>query len=389
MRFFKRFCLWPLACLWISAAHSDNPLPEDRQIAEMAEKIRAEAKQWDIPTNRYQAQAQKEAEQLMKQLDSRHKDVLGELPQVDQAPGRVLFFASLSLGTEGLDDLLYEASVTEDAVVVFRGVRDIDKFTESLFEIQRLSNTQSPVANVIIDPTLFRKHQIAQVPTIVYLNKDSGQEQARVAGLSSAKWLLARVAADKRGDFGTKGPLETILERDLIEAIKEKVAAVDWEKKKQEAIKRFWTKQHFLELPKAPRARRREIDPSILIYEDMVDAEGTIIHPAGTVINPLDLQTFDQALLVFNPLDSKQVELVQRRLQQIAGQYTQITLIVTTLDADDGWASYKKITDTLDAPVYKLTSDVLSRFALEYVPALVTANRDRFIVEELFIAPEE
>ncbi|MBX2807134.1 MAG: conjugal transfer protein TraW [Cellvibrionaceae bacterium] len=391
MRFFKVrrvYCclLWVLVnALVVSGANSQSVLTvEDKKIAEMADKIRAEAKTWDIPANPHQGRADSEAKKLVEQINARALDAL-PVPEQPKAAGRVLFFASLSLGPEGLEDLLYEAAVTEDALVVFRGVRDLDNFTESLFEIQRLSNTQSPVANVVIDPTLFRDHGIEHVPTIVYLNQDTGKEQARVAGLSNPKWLLDQVAAGKSGDFGTKGPLENILEQDLIELMKAKVATIDWEAKKEQAIQRFWRKQAFLELPKAPRARKREIDPSILIYEDMVDAQGNIIHPAGTVINPLHLQVFDQAVIVFDPQDNQQVDLVKRRLKKIDGQYTRITLIITALDTDDGWASYKKITDTLDAPVFKLTSDVLSRFELEYVPALVTANQDRFIVEELFI----
>ncbi len=90
-------------------------------------------------------------------------------------------------------------------------------------------------------------------------------------------------------------------------------------------------------------------------------------------------------MVVFDPLDKKQIALVDKRLSELSSRYSKVTLIVTQFDKANGWESYKSVTDHYDAPVFKLTSDVVSRFNLENIPSIVTAENREFIVEELAI----
>lgn len=60
----------------------------------------------------------------------------------------------------------------------------------------------------------------------------------------------------------------------------------------------------------------------------------------------------------------------------------QLTFIVTRLDREQGWDSYKRVTDAVDAPVYLLTPDVAESFALAATPSVITAQGKRFVVEE-------
>jgi conjugal transfer pilus assembly protein TraW len=209
-------------------------------------------------------------------------------------------------------------------------------------------------------------------------------ERARVSGLTEPDWLLRQV---KEGaiarDFGVKGSVEEIAERDLVEVLQEKVAAIDWEEKKQQVIERFWEKQRFLELPRARRSRTRTLDPSILISDHIRDGNGNVLVAQGTLINPLELRPFTQALVIFDPLDPLQVSLVDQRLAGLKQQYPRITLIVTRFARDKGWDSYTKITDHFDAEVFILTPDIQSRFELEVTPSIVTAEQNRFVIEEL------
>jgi len=167
--------------------------------------------------------------------------------------------------------------------------------------------------------------------------------------------------------------------------MKKRFAKIDWEEQKRGAVKNFWNKQNFRELPEAHKDRVRELDPTVYISEDITAPDGTLIAKQGDLINPLDVAPFTQAVVVLDPLDEDQVARVKEalpRINQVPG-VTRITYIVTRLDREEGWDSYTKTTDTFDAPVFLLTPDVAQRFELEYVPSIITAQGKRFVVEEL------
>lgn len=384
IRFFSKLLVGSVFMLVGTVAYTQgNALSkEDKDIAHMAKTLREQSRDWQIPVNQHQEAAKAQAAQLFSELQKTNSEKL-QLPEKQKPGGRVIFFASHSLGQEGLDELLYSAATTPESLVVFRGIRDEKNFARSVMEIQKLASKQVPMANVAIDPTLFRDYRVNKVPTILYLDNDRAKEVARVEGLSSPSWMIAKIDAGKTGDFGIRGPVEDIQERDLIEVMKEKVAAIDWAEKKEQAIEQFWDRQQFLELPKATKARTRSIDPSILVTDDITDAAGKVIVPKGTKINPLRIKPFTQAVLVFDPLDPKQMELVDKRLAEINKEFSRVTLIVTRFDRADGWQSYKSITNHFNTPVYKLTQDISSRFQLEYSPSVITAKADHFVIEEL------
>lgn len=385
---FRWLALVSLLCLPAGVAAVGNPLTDqDKAIAEMAKSLRAQSNDWGVPINEHQIEASRQASNLVKELRRPMAEQLG-MPEKQKPGGRVVFFVSFTLGEEGLQDVLETAANTEDALVVFRGVKDPKNFAKSIMEIQRLAAKQSPMPNVIIDPTLFRDYAVTAVPTILMLDESRTKEIARVAGLSNPSWLTSKVKAGQAGDFGVMGDVLEIAEKDLIEVMKEKVASIDWEQKKEVALKRYWDKQQFIALPRASQPRIRMIDPSIYISDDIKDAEGKIIVKNGTIINPLELLPFTQALVVFDPLDEKQIRLVDSRLPALVKRYPRVTLIVSRFERSEGWKSYKSVTDHFDAPVFKLTSDVQSRFEIQYLPSIITADRLAFRVEELALTEE-
>ncbi|MFC1353975.1 MAG: conjugal transfer protein TraW [gamma proteobacterium symbiont of Clathrolucina costata] len=390
IRYFSKLVVAALCMATVNIVYAEgSPLTsEDKAIADMAKDIRAKSGALEIPQNIHSQQADKEARQFFSTLKEKTPELFGQ--KKDSKPsGRIIFFASHSLGREGLEDLLYTASITPESMVVFRGIRDIDNFAASVFEIQKLAATQLPMAKVVLDPTLFRDYGVTKVPTIIYLDEDKQSEIARVSGLAQPNWLVSKVESGKGGDFGARGPVEDILERDLIEVMQEKVAAIDWAEKKENAIKRFWDKQQFIDLIRARKLRTRYLDPSIVMSDDLRDADGNVLVARGTVINPLELRPFTQAVVVFDPLDHKQIGLVEQRLADLAKTYPRVTLVVTQFDRAEGWDSYKSITNHFDAPVFKLTPDLLSRFELEYVPSIITAEQNYFVIEELAVVEEE
>lgn len=350
-------------------------------------------------------QAQREVSQFVSQLQASNPTMRNASEQSKQQrmSHGTLLFASYSLGEQGLKDLLETASGEENVVVVFRGVPEGMTVAMGIRAVQLAAAELDPVPNVIINPTLFRKYNVSSVPTIIIQDNEeqslptdapTTKIKARVAGLSSLSWLREQLEIGISGDLGIRGPVSDILEPDLIDVAKARMAKIDWAEKKRNAITRFWKKQLFNTLPLAMRERERLIDPSIVVYRNITAHDGTVIVPKGQKINPLcaygtqckaGTRQFTQAVIVFNPLDERQVAAVKQQLpliKQTPG-LVNIRYLITGLERESGWDSYKSITDEIDAPVFLLKPEIISRFELEYVPSVITAKGDQFVVHEL------
>ena len=312
---------------------------------------------------------------------------------------KAFVFASRSLGTDGLRQMLSSASSdNSNTTVVFRGIPKDMNLGVAMLDIQNIAREFDPVPNIIIDPTLFQKYKIHSVPTVVLVpNTGIGEafdksasskapELARVVGLSDGKWLTSQLEAGNTGNHGVRGPIKSISEPDFIEEAKRRMTLIDWDKKKDQAIKRFWHHQNFIDLPRATEDRIKMIDPSVRITADIKTPDGTVIARKGEVINPLDRKDFSQILVVFNPSDKQQTELLKQIVPSMKKQtgVNRVTYIITHLEtAEDGWDAYAKLTKILQAPAYLLTEDVRNRFAIEKVPSVVTAKDRRFFVREI------
>jgi conjugal transfer pilus assembly protein TraW len=302
-----------------------------------------------------------------------------------------LIFASYSLEREGLEDILELASKDEQLVVAFRGIPDDMEVAEGVRFLQELALQYDPIPNIVLDPTLFQEHGVTSVPTIVRLEQrttvEGGDREvvARVTGLSDPAWLERQIELGENGDLGVRGPVAEIAERDLVEVMQERVMAIDWDLKREQALERFWSNQNFEWLPPATRSRTRRLDPRVHVLEDIVGPNGEVIAEQGQIINPLDSVPFTQAIVVMNATDPREIELVQEALHGISSQpgVARVTFIATELDADEGWDSYTAVSDAFDAPIYLLTPDVKERFALEFTPSVITSDGEDFIVREL------
>ncbi|MBB3105177.1 TrbC family F-type conjugative pilus assembly protein [Azomonas macrocytogenes] len=336
-----------------------------------------------------------EAKALLHQLQAEHP-LMREMQQhqadkVAEPAYSTLVFVSYSLGEQGLSEILSAVSGQPEMAVVLRGIPEGTTLGEGLLAIQKLAMTQKPVPNIILDPVLFRQYGVTHVPTLVSRVRPGTDEQgplpviARVQGIAEPQWLQREIAKGKEGDLGVRGPLQAIAEPDLIEVMQARAAAIDWEQKKDNAKKRFWSLQTFHELPRASQDRTRRMDPSVVVTQDIQTSDGQFVAHAGDRVNPLDSRPFTQAVVVFDPLDAQQVKQVLRSVPHLKQEpgVQRITYLVTRVDKADGWTSYQSITDALDAPVYLLTPDVKARFELESVPSIITAQDNQFVIREL------
>lgn len=127
--------------------------------------------------------------------------------------------------------------------------------------------------------------------------------------------LLALPSAAEARDYGQRGAVFPIIERDLLEQIHSKLSAMEAsgetarlnEKLKARAIARVNRPEPVAGLVRAHEARSWRFDPTITLAADIRGAKGELIHAAGTIVNPLDSVSLRADLLFLDGDDADQL----------------------------------------------------------------------------------
>jgi len=127
-------------------------------------------------------------------------------------------------------------------------------------------------------------------------------------------------AADP-SDLGRIGPVWPIAEPDLLESMRRKAAAKitdgDVERLQEELdekSRRYASAPPSLNLPRAGRSRSWRLDPTITVPDDVLDADGRVLIPAGTRVNPLDYRSLSHTLVFVDAADVRQLAWLEREL---------------------------------------------------------------------------
>lgn len=337
--------------------------------------------------NKYSVEAKAAVNNLLRDLKDQNTSQLPKVEQDQYGDAKFLVFISKSMGESYLKQLFNEYADNPDVLFVFRGIDEGESLANGILRIHNMIKTGTP--NVVINPVLYKEHAIEVVPTIVKVSergeykKEKRTVIAHVEGTTSVEWVK-RNSKNPNTFKKRVGPIEKIIEPDLIEVAKNKVLEIDWEEKKNQAMAGFWGKQDYLDLPRAAKSIKREIDPTVVITADIRTPDGNYVRRKGDRVNPLEIRDFSQAIFVFDATDKKQVAIVKEQLGFVKAKnkYKKVTLISTSFDKERGWDFYREITDSFDLPVFKLTPDVMKTFQLGAVPSLITASNKRFVINE-------
>ncbi|WP_095158194.1 TrbC family F-type conjugative pilus assembly protein [Pseudomonas sp. Irchel 3E13] len=288
-------------------------------------------------------------------------------------------FVSWSLGEHEVKDMLVRYNGNKSVELVFRGIPEGMPFPQALAKLQKLALDTKSDTPVLINPVVFSEASVTVVPQIRKL--EEGKVIYLVAGTTSISAADNEFNARTKTNLGSIGPTENIAERDLIEVLKERLAKLDFNELKENATKRFWDKQTFVDLPTATTHRVRRLNPTITVPEDMMASDGTLIHRAGEQINPLSIRPFTQRLVIIDPVDPVQVALAKEQIKKNA-DHQNVVVILTRVDRALGWDGFTTVQDQIGRAVYLLQDDVRTRFSIDYVPSVVTADTTNFYIEE-------
>lgn len=293
---------------------------------------------------------------------------------------KTFVFVSWSMGETTIRDILDLYDGEDSTAIVFRGVPEGQTLAQGVMAVQALSKATQSALPVLLDPIAFQKHGITSVPSIAIETPD-GSTQIKAAGTFSTRRLGDALDEGQTGDLGQLGPTMAIIEPDLIEVAKQKMEDLDFDAMKEKAIDSFWHKQSGQQLPTALEDSQRRVDPTVIIHQDILDSKGDVVTPAGE-INPLDLMPFDQKLIIIDPDQPWQVALAADEVKRTHQSIT-VTVMATRIDPERGWDLFESTQDTIDAALYLLPSDMASRFQIQKVPSIVTADSRHFVVTEI------
>lgn len=200
----------------------------------------------------------------------------------------------------------------------------------------------------------------------------------------SAWALLAAllVGPAQAGSLGVIGPTYEIAEPNFLDFIMKrlkeaersgKLAEIE-ESARRRATTAINSPPAVAGLKTAEVRRTFYFDPSVHLTQNVVDATGRVLYPAGTVKNPLDVVSMSKHLLFFDGRDRRQVERAQALIRFYGGRVKPILVAGSYMDLMKAW----------QVPVfYDQGGRLVARLGITAVPALVSQEAKRLRIDEL------
>ena len=129
-------------------------------------------------------------------------------------------------------------------------------------------------------------------------------------------------------DLGVHGRVYEIAEENLLQVILSRAQAeVDsgnWAKRVegwQKQAKKQAARPRGIALPRAQKTTSHLYDPSIIVPQDIRDANGRLIRAKGTHVNPLDYISMSRTLVFIDGDDQKQVDWMMSQTSEQPDRY--------------------------------------------------------------------
>ena len=295
------------------------------------------------------------------------------------------YFVSFSQPESEIKEILQVAAEV-DARVVLRGMRVGDKMVNhTAAAMAALASGISPTPKVSIDSRLHKIFNIDSAPTMVYRK---GNKIVTVTGVATVRWLLGKARrANETIDLGRVSTTYDITERDVIEEIQSRVAAVDWDEKRKKAMNRYISKLPDFLMPTAINDATYKIDPRVRFNKDITAKDGSLLATKGQVVNPLDhFSGQSLTLYVFDGMSEPQKALVKKQMKTARGK---IGLMTSRIDKEKGFQFLGDLSKEYSQQVYMLQQRMISRFQLKHLPAEIYLANGEMIIREFGIRAQE
>ena len=169
------------------------------------------------------------------------------------------------------------------------------------------------------------------------------------------------------------GPTSAVIETDLAEALRQRAVSVDVEQLHHAQAQYQPANLHAL--PRATKDVTTMVDLTHTLEQDVQDANGQVLYPAGFTFNPLRYVSLSGALVVIDGSDPEQVAWFKG--SPYGANRRALLLLSGGLAAT--------LRDELVRPVAYLTEDIAQRLQLRAVPSVVMEQDQHLTVREVRI----
>ena len=169
------------------------------------------------------------------------------------------------------------------------------------------------------------------------------------------------------------GPTSAVIETDLAETPRQRAVSVDLEQLR--SVQARYQPANLHVLPRATKDSSITVDLSHTLKEDVQDANGQVLYPAGFTFNPLRYVSLSGTLVVIDGSDPEQVAWFKGSPY---GANRRALLLLS-----GGLAA--ALRDELQRPVAYLTEDLAQRLQLRAVPSVVMEQDQHLTVREVLI----
>ena len=194
--------------------------------------------------------------------------------------------------------------------------------------------------------------------------------------LASSTLLLTGLPLARAGEIvqlEPVGPTSAVVETDLGEELRQRAVSVDVEQLRHTQARYQPANLHAL--PRAEKDTTTVVDLAHTLEQDVQDANGQVLYPAGFTFNPLRYVSLSGALVVIDGSDPEQVAWFKGSPY---GANRRALLLLS-----GGLAA--ALRDELQRPVAYLTEDLAQRLQLRAVPSVVMEQDQHLTVREVLI----
>jgi conjugal transfer pilus assembly protein TraW len=314
-----------------------------------------------------------EAEEFRDIVSRPKKDALQALDyeeECSEGNGDIYYFFSFSMPEEVILQVMKDAvSINrkgeERVSLVLRGFisNDLKTTISHLYKYLLKVGDDLPIE---VDPELFESFGIRAVPQII---KTDGEKKGVIKGDLISLSHAISLFREELKDYGVFGRLYSIGEEDILKvfASKQKQIEEDLRRRLPEIRERMLVlKRYDGSFEHAREDRVYYINPKVILTEDIVDLEGNVLIPQGTVFDPTQYVTLGR-YVVIDGNSEKQVEFA------LKGDFKKIILISGNLE---------KLVKTHRRPFYFANDELLERFRIKRVPAVIEGDGEYVRVTE-------
>lgn len=306
---------------------------------------------------------------------------INEQGEADRPSNTIMMFISRSMPRASFLDALKQAANASVPVYINGMFKDDENIMATMRRLEIIAKDLVIKPNVKFGPSWFEKYQIEKVPALVL---DDGHKVIKVAGLTLPQFIEEKAADyENSNDLGAFGPTWGVEEESLIEQIKQRMALIDWEQKKKNAIKRYWSKQKPIQLPLATKSQTFFVDPTMKVKRDITNARGVTLAKAGQVGNPLKIiNNAYLGLYIVDPNDSLQLDWLDRQAPTFNFKDQ---ILITGIDPQRGWNQLSDLRKRYKRNIFLLDGQLVNRFSLKAVPAIVSIEDSHLKIREIAI----